>query len=115
MRKRLNVKCSGFDVPRPIRKFEEAGLCAELAAAVVRHGYEAPTPIQCVALPIALSGRDLIGIAATGSGKTAAYVLPLLEHVANQPPLRKDEGPIGLVLAPTHELAEQIVRATATD
>jgi len=50
------------------------------------------------------------GIAATGSGKTAAYALPLLTHVAHQPHLAKGEGPIVLVVAPTHELAEQIVR-----
>jgi len=75
---------------------------------VRKSGYEAPTPIQCAALPVALSGRDMIGIAATGSGKTAAYVLPMLTHAIDQPELRRGEGPIGLVLAPTHELAEQV-------
>ena len=74
-------------------------------------GYETPTPIQCVALPVALSGRDLIGIAATGSGKTAAYLLPMLRHIMDQPELQKNDGPIGLVLVPTHELAEQARRA----
>ena len=75
-----------------------------------RHGYEEPTPIQCQALPIALSGRDMIGIAATGSGKTAAFVLPALTHIMAQHELRKGDGPIALILAPTHELAEQIVK-----
>jgi len=110
VRRRLNVRCSGFDVPRPIRRFDEAGLGAELDGAIRRCGYEAPTPIQCAALPVALSGRDLIGIAATGSGKTASYMLPMLRHVSGQLPLEEVKGPIGLVIAPTHELAEQIVR-----
>lgn len=55
-----------------------------------------------------MSGRDTIGIAETGSGKTLAYVLPMLRHVLDQPPLQEGEGPIGLVLAPTRELALQI-------
>ena len=108
-RNELNVTCTGFDVPRPIKRFEHAGLDASLMAALRRRGYEAPTPIQCAALPVALSGRDLIGIAKTGSGKTAAYLLPLLTHVMDQPELQKGDGPIGVIIAPTHELAEQIV------
>lgn len=110
VRRRLRLRCSGFDVPRPIRRFGEAGLGEALDGAVGRCGFEAPTPIQCAALPVALGGRDLIGIASTGSGKTAAYTLPVLRHVAGQPALGKGDGPIGLILAPTHELAEQIVR-----
>jgi len=51
----------------------------------------------------------MIGIASTGSGKTAAYLLPMVTHIMDQPELKKDDGPIGLVIAPTHELAEQIV------
>ena len=109
-RRSLNLRCSGFDVPRPISRFEQAGLSRELMAAVRKHGYDQPTPIQCQALPVALSGRDMIGIAATGSGKTAAFVLPMLTHVMDQPELQRGDGPIGLVLAPTHELAEQIVK-----
>eukprot|EP00965_Chrysotila_dentata_P019254 640974-Pleurochrysis_carterae.AAC.1 len=89
--------------------WEHANLDGMLMAAVRKANYEAPTPIQCQALPVALSGRDMIGIASTGSGKTAAYLLPLITHVMDQPELRKGEGPIALVVAPTHELAEQIV------
>lgn len=109
-RRALNLRCSGFDVPRPVSRFEQAGLSRELMAAVRKHGYDQPTSIQCQALPVALSGRDMIGIAATGSGKTAAFVLPMLTHVMDQPELQRGDGPIGLVLAPTHELAEQIVK-----
>ena len=75
---------------------------------IKKHGYTDPTPIQRQAIPIALSGRDLIGIAKTGSGKTAAFILPMLVHIADQPPIRKGDGPIGIVVAPTRELAHQI-------
>ena len=57
---------------------------------------------------MALSGRDMIGIAQTGSGKTAAFIWPMLVHMMDQPELEKGDGPIGLVLAPTRELANQI-------
>ena len=109
-RRELNLRCSGFDVPKPLQRFDQARLSRELSAAVRRHGYDEPMPIQCQALPVALSGRDMIGIASTGSGKTAAFVLPMLTHVMAQPELRKGDGPIALILAPTHELAEQIVK-----
>jgi ATP-dependent RNA helicase DDX46/PRP5 len=55
-----------------------------------------------------MSGRDVIGIAETGSGKTLAYLLPMFRHILSQPPLQDGEGPIGLVMAPTRELATQI-------
>ena len=70
--------------------------------------YTQPTPIQAQAVPIALSGRDAIGIAKTGSGKTAAFIWPMLVHIMDQRELSPDEGPIGLILAPTRELAQQI-------
>ena len=55
-----------------------------------------------------MNGRDVIGIARTGSGKTAAYLWPLLVHIMDQKPLEAGDGPIGLILAPTRELAQQI-------
>ena len=109
-RSELRVATSGFDVPAPIKRFEHCGLTRELLAAVKKHGYDEPTPIQCQALPVALSGRDLIGIAATGSGKTAAYLLPAIAHVMAQPALAHGEGPVVLAVCPTHELCEQIVQ-----
>jgi hypothetical protein len=57
-----------------------------------------------------MSGRDCIGIAKTGSGKTLAFVLPLLRHVKDQPPLEQGDGPIGLIMAPTRELVQQIAK-----
>ena len=70
--------------------------------------YEKPTPIQCQAIPAVMSGRDVIGIAKTGSGKTLAFLLPMFRHIMDQPPLESGQGPIGLIMAPTRELAAQI-------
>ncbi|KAH6811215.1 P-loop containing nucleoside triphosphate hydrolases superfamily protein [Perilla frutescens var. frutescens] len=106
--KSLAIRVSGFDVPRAIRSFEDCGFSADLMKAIAKQAYEKPTPIQCQALPIVLSGRDVIGIAKTGSGKTASFVLPMIVHIMDQPELAKEEGPIGVICAPTRELAHQI-------
>lgn len=107
-RKSLAIRVSGFDVPRTIKSFEDCGFSVELMKAIAKQAYEKPTPIQCQALPIVLSGRDIIGIAKTGSGKTASFVLPMIVHIMDQPELAKEEGPIGVICAPTRELAHQI-------
>ncbi|KAK3034627.1 hypothetical protein RJ639_033582 [Escallonia herrerae] len=107
-RKSLGIRVTGFDVPRLIKTFEDAGFSVELMKAIAKQAYEKPTAIQCQALPIVLSGRDIIGIAKTGSGKTAAFVLPMIVHIMDQPELEKEEGPIGVICAPTRELAHQI-------
>ncbi|CAN0878276.1 DEAD-box ATP-dependent RNA helicase 24 [Linum grandiflorum] len=107
-RNALAIRVSGFDVPRPVKTFEDCGFSTQLMGAIAKQGYEKPTPIQCQALPIVLSGRDIIGIAKTGSGKTAAFILPMIVHIMDQPELRKEEGPIGVICAPTRELAHQI-------
>ncbi|PKU86302.1 DEAD-box ATP-dependent RNA helicase 24 [Dendrobium catenatum] len=107
-RKSLAIRVSGFDVPKPIKNFADCGFSNMLMNAIAKQSYEKPTPIQCQALPIALSGRDIIGIAKTGSGKTAAFILPMVVHIMDQPELKKEEGPIGVVCAPTRELAHQI-------
>jgi len=70
--------------------------------------YEKPTPIQAAAIPVALSGRDILGCAETGSGKTASFSIPMIQHCLQQPQIRRGDGPIGLVMAPTRELAQQI-------
>ncbi|KAG2541298.1 hypothetical protein PVAP13_9NG675000 [Panicum virgatum] len=106
--KSLAIRVSGFDVPRPIKNFEDCGFPVPLMHAIAKQAYEKPTTIQCQALPIVLSGRDIIGIAKTGSGKTAAFVLPMIVHIMDQPELEKEEGPIGVICAPTRELAHQI-------
>ncbi|XP_058227434.1 DEAD-box ATP-dependent RNA helicase 30-like [Rhododendron vialii] len=107
-RARREITVEGHDVPRPIRRFEEANFPGYCLETIVRLGFVEPTPIQSQGWPMALKGRDLIGIAETGSGKTLAYLLPALVHVSAQPPLAQGEGPIVLVLAPTRELAVQI-------
>uniref|UniRef100_A0A6T7ZDA9 RNA helicase n=1 Tax=Cryptomonas curvata TaxID=233186 RepID=A0A6T7ZDA9_9CRYP len=106
-RRQLDVRVMGDDVPRPIKTFAQCGLGDDLLKDIERHGYTAPTPIQCQALPTALSGRDVLGIAKTGSGKTAAFLLPMLAHILDQPELEEKDGPIGVVLAPTRELCQQ--------
>ncbi|HEX5750063.1 MAG TPA: DEAD/DEAH box helicase [Archangium sp.] len=82
--------------------FDQLGLSPESLDAIRRARFERPTPIQAQAIPPALAGRDVIGCAATGTGKTAAYVLPLVERFAGR------KGTLGLVLAPTRELVQQI-------
>src|SRR5262249_56994652 len=82
--------------------FASLGLSSESQAALVRAGYRVPTPIQARAIPPALAGKDVIGCAATGTGKTAAFVLPLVERLAGK------RGTRALVLAPTRELATQL-------
>ncbi|MEM3161007.1 MAG: DEAD/DEAH box helicase, partial [Nitrososphaera sp.] len=84
------------------KTFEELGLSAELTKALSENGYVAPFPIQEAAIPLVLEGKDVIGQAHTGTGKTAAFGLPILARVSN-------EGPVqALVLVPTRELAVQV-------
>jgi ATP-dependent RNA helicase RhlE len=92
--------------------FAELGLCPELLRALADEGYEKPTPIQAQAIPIVVSGRDLLGAAQTGTGKTAAFTLPILNRLAAQPrdaaSTARAAPPKVLVLVPTRELAAQV-------
>ncbi|MCC6126946.1 MAG: DEAD/DEAH box helicase [Pirellulales bacterium] len=90
--------------------FEELGLLAPLLRAVTDEGYTIPTPIQSQAIPQAMAGRDLLGCAQTGTGKTAAFALPLLHRLthAGNPPKGHGRRIRALVLSPTRELAGQI-------
>jgi ATP-dependent RNA helicase DeaD len=94
--------------PSSSATFEDLGLQPSLLATLAALGYEEPTPIQREALPPLLAGRDLMGQAATGTGKTAAFALPLLQTL---PLPRSDRRPAGLVLVPTRELAVQVSEA----
>ncbi len=87
--------------------FDRFTLDARIRAGILSAGYSTPTPIQDQAIPPILTGRDLIGIAQTGTGKTAAFMLPILQHLATHP----GRGVRALILAPTRELAEQIHQA----
>jgi ATP-dependent RNA helicase RhlE len=94
--------------------FKDLKLMAPLLEAVAKQGYTAPTPIQEQAIPHILQGKDLIGIAQTGTGKTAAFVLPLLQLMSESPRHIVPRSPRTLVLAPTRELAAQIDDSFAT-
>ncbi|KAL9242955.1 hypothetical protein vseg_016908 [Gypsophila vaccaria] len=107
-RQSLSIRVSGFDVPKPVKSFQDCGFPPPLLTAISKQAYQNPTNIQSQALPIVLSGLDIIAIAKTGSGKTAAFVLPMIVHIMDQPELFKGEGPIALICAPTRELAHQI-------
>src|SRR5215217_5706162 len=87
--------------------FADLDLRPELLEALTALGYEEPTPIQSEAIPPLLAGRDLLGQAATGTGKTAAFALPILQRLA----LERDGTPVALVLVPTRELAVQVSQA----
>src|SRR3954471_20385571 len=88
--------------------FAGLALRPELLQALTSLGYEEPTPIQQEAIPPLVEGRDLLGQAATGTGKTAAFALPILQVL---PANRRDRAPVGLVLVPTRELAVQVSEA----
>lgn len=88
--------------------FEELGLAQPILRALEAKGYDTPTPIQRDAIPSLLDGRDLLGIAQTGTGKTAAFSLPSLHHLAQNGNRRSHKGCRMLVLSPTRELAAQI-------
>ncbi|KAI8935724.1 mRNA splicing protein prp28 [Plenodomus lindquistii] len=107
----FNIATKGGAIPNPMRNWKEAGLPDKLMRIVDQVGYTEPSAIQRAAIPIALQCRDLIGVAVTGSGKTAAFILPLLVYISQLPPLsaaNRHDGPYALVLAPTRELAQQI-------
>lgn len=112
VRLRLNVDVlaasDSLSPPAPIESFNDMGLHSYLMKDIAFHNYTKPTPIQAQAMPVALSGRDLLGCAETGSGKTAAFSIPMIQHCLAQPPIRRGDGPLALVLAPTRELAQQI-------
>lgn len=103
-----SIAVHGSDVPKPVETFDEAGFPPYVIDEVKAQGFPAPTAIQSQGWPMALSGRDVVGIAETGSGKTLTYCLPAIVHINAQPLLSQGDGPIVLVLAPTRELAVQI-------
>ncbi|CAH2059545.1 unnamed protein product [Thlaspi arvense] len=114
-REDFNISYKGSRIPRPMRSWEESRLSSELLKAVERAGYKKPSPIQMAAIPLGLQQRDVIGIAETGSGKTAAFVLPMLAYISRLPPMSEEnetEGPYAVVMAPTRELAQQIEEET---
>ncbi|KAH8849393.1 ATP-dependent RNA helicase DDX42 [Schistosoma japonicum] len=108
LRAKLGLRVSGPSPLRPVCSFAHLGLDEPLMEAIRKAGYTQPTPIQAQAVPLVLAGRDVIGIGKTGSGKTAAFLWPLIIHIMDQPELKLGDGPIGVICAPTRELALQI-------
>ncbi|XP_050293199.1 ATP-dependent RNA helicase vasa [Anthonomus grandis grandis] len=108
----IEVKVSGENVPEAINSFNESGLKQHLIDNVKKSGYDKPTPIQKYAIPIIMAGRDLMGCAQTGSGKTAAFLLPMIHKImeAGNPPTRvgSTSQPDVVIVSPTRELAIQI-------
>jgi ATP-dependent RNA helicase RhlE len=98
--------------------FVSLGLSPSLSHPLARLGYTTPTPVQLTSIPIVLSGRDLLARAQTGTGKTAAFGLPMIDRLrvpgGSPAGVRKPRGPRGLVLVPTRELALQVHRSLAT-
>ncbi|XP_065314199.1 uncharacterized protein LOC135923405 [Gordionus sp. m RMFG-2023] len=99
---------SGEDIPKPILSFQEAPFPLPIMQTLREQNWEMPTPIQMVSWPLGLSGRDMVGIAQTGSGKTLGFIIPALVHISKQPQLNRNDGPICLILCPTRELAVQV-------
>src|SRR5205085_4825610 len=94
--------------------FADLGLAEPLLRALHAANYSHPTPIQARTIPLLLQGRDVLGIAQTGTGKTAAFALPVLQHLATSKERALPKSPRALVLAPTRELAVQIARSFDT-
>ncbi|XP_021064092.1 probable ATP-dependent RNA helicase DDX4 isoform X5 [Mus pahari] len=106
------VEVSGHDAPPAILTFEEANLCQTLNNNIAKAGYTKLTPVQKYSIPIVLAGRDLMACAQTGSGKTAAFLLPILAHMMRDgitaSRFKELQEPECIIVAPTRELINQI-------
>ncbi|TDH71795.1 hypothetical protein CCR75_009008 [Bremia lactucae] len=113
-REDFDITLKGGRAPHPLRKWSEANkmLPDAVFKAIQEMGFERPSPIQMQAIPVGLQKRDIIGIAETGSGKTAAFVIPIIAYIYSLPATMVartgEQGPLALVMAPTRELALQI-------
>ncbi|KAF9567553.1 DEAD-domain-containing protein [Agrocybe pediades] len=110
-REDFSISARGGSIPHPLRSWRESTIPEQILECIDAIGYKEPSPIQRQAIPIGLQNRDIIGIAETGSGKTAAFVIPMLAFISSLPPFTDDNrhlGPYALIMAPTRELAQQI-------
>jgi ATP-dependent RNA helicase DDX23/PRP28 len=106
-----DIIIKGGRVPHPFRTWEESKLPDYIMSAIYDAGYSTPTPIQMQTIPIGLERKDLIGLAPTGSGKSAAFLIPLIAYLSSLPPVDvngTNDGPYAIILAPSRELAVQI-------
>ncbi|XP_040197123.1 probable ATP-dependent RNA helicase DDX23 [Rana temporaria] len=115
-REDYSITTKGGKIPNPIRSWIDSILPPHILEVIDKCGYKEPTPIQRQAIPIGLQNRDIIGVAETGSGKTAAFLIPLLVWITTLPKIDRieesDQGPYAIILAPTRELAQQIEEET---
>ncbi|KFV55536.1 putative ATP-dependent RNA helicase DDX4, partial [Tyto alba] len=106
------VEVSGLDPPAPLLAFEEANLCQTLNMNIAKAGYSKLTPVQKYSIPIILAGRDLMACAQTGSGKTVAFLLPIVAHMMRDgitaSSFKEKQEPECIIVAPTRELINQI-------
>ncbi|XP_063707374.1 ATP-dependent RNA helicase abstrakt [Culicoides brevitarsis] len=110
IRLKNRILAEGDDIPPPITTFKEMKFPKGILIGLEKKGIKKPSPIQIQGLPAILSGRDLIGIAFTGSGKTLVFVLPIIMFCLEQEirlPFIRNEGPYGLIIGPSRELAKQ--------
>lgn len=111
VRRKYKILVEGEDVPPPLKSFEDMKFPAAILKALQKKGILKPSPIQMQGIPAVLTGRDIIGIAFTGSGKSMVFILPLLMFCLEQEsrlPFEEEEGPYGLIIVPSRELAKQI-------
>ncbi|KAG4915343.1 hypothetical protein JHK87_052900 [Glycine soja] len=110
IRKQWHIIADGGDIPPPIKNFKDMRFPEPVLKKLKAKGIVQPTPIQVQGLPVILSGRDMIGIAFTGSGKTLVFVLPMIMVAMQEEimmPIVPGEGPFGLIICPSRELARQ--------
>uniref|UniRef100_A0A8C6KCI8 Probable ATP-dependent RNA helicase DDX41 n=1 Tax=Nothobranchius furzeri TaxID=105023 RepID=A0A8C6KCI8_NOTFU len=110
VRKKFHILVDGEGIPAPIKSFREMKFPPAILKGLKKKGIVHPTPIQIQGIPTVLSGRDMIGIAFTGSGKTLVFTLPIIMFALEQEkrlPFFKREGPYGLIICPSRELARQ--------
>lgn len=110
LRHKLRILVEGEEIPPPLKNFRDMKLHEGIIEGLKEKNIKKPTPIQVQGIPTVLSGRDMIGIAFTGSGKTLVFVLPLVMFCLEQEvkmPFIRNEGPYGLIICPSRELAKQ--------
>ncbi|KAJ1512096.1 DEAD (Asp-Glu-Ala-Asp) box polypeptide 23 [Coelomomyces lativittatus] len=111
----FDISTKGGQIPNPLRSWKESDIPEKVLKVIEQIGYTKPTPIQRQAIPIGLQNRDIIGIAETGSGKTASFLVPMLSFILKLPKITQQSaslGPYALILVPTRELAQQIESET---
>ena len=111
VREKFDINITGEQAPPPLKYFKDMKFPIPIVAALMAKQITKPSPIQMQVIPAVLSGRDVIGIASTGSGKSLSFILPLIMFCLEQEkclPFGENEGPYGLVLVPSRELASQL-------